>query len=159
MYFFCFLVTYTALPCEYEFRIPVEDFEADFPSWCGSRDFTENGFHMKTTLSLLTSISKRNGERETSVIVLIAVPRAESDCQYKVFAKVTLYDPSAGRQLSEEEEKRGFMGEQGRVKFIVSLGLVKDIACCRSRTLKLHVKVKVHQERIETYQNLKLVYH
>ena len=130
-----------ALPPEYEFKIRGEVFGEDFPSWCESRDFTEGALHMKTTVSLLTNISKRNGEHETSVIILIAVPNAEPDCWYSVSVTVTLYDPSAGKKLREEKEGREFMGKKGRVKFIVSLGLLKDSEYSRGKTLKLQVKV------------------
>lgn len=89
----------------------------------------------------------------TSVVILICVLNKKREYLYKASARVILHDPIYGTLLFESDtEERQFEEGRDRVKFEVGVGSQANIEQCRSKKLKLQVKVRVMQQAVEYWQ-------
>ena len=135
-----------SLPPEYEFDISLAEFKRDIPRWTKTKSYTEGAIDLTTTLTLHTDITQPSGERKTSVVVLVQVPKRSAGCSYRTCARVTLHDPNTGLFLNEKEEEREFKDGLDTVKFEVSIGPHENIERCSNHgKLRLQAKVKVHE--------------
>jgi hypothetical protein len=145
---------------EYDFTIPRSEFSSTdnyISTWKQSREYNEGVIKLKTTVSLSTDICQRTGERVTSAVILITVRNWKQDNTHTGSASIIFYDPITGTLLSESKlEERIFEEGHNYVKFEVSMGSHTSIEQCRSKRLKLQVKVRVQEQAF--WQNITCVY-